>query len=241
MGYFNVDMISDDIVNKFTILKGQRENLEKQIQLRMKALMIAAYGEWERQANAYFSVKSNATRYLEGLYLDLSDDSEPIVSLKDGTLGSMLEGGYGAFDMMRSMRQAAFTRGGKVTVPLGDKGTYTSFVTSRPPLPPDQKILALATSGTDEYTEASASLQTLTIGRTIDSTATGTKAAGVYAGGTPKFVTITTNSKGKKAKDMWKIPSYKGAMLAQNVVSYIEQRKSAFTADIFSGGYFVNT
>ena len=98
MGYFNVDMISDDIVNKFTILKGQRENLEKQIQLRMKALMIAAYGEWERQANAYFSVKSNATRYLEGLYLDLSDDSEPIVSLKDGTLGSMLEGGYGAFD-----------------------------------------------------------------------------------------------------------------------------------------------
>lgn len=241
MGYLNVDIISDDIINKFTILKGQRQNLERQIQLRMKALMIAAYGEWERQANSYFSKKSDATRYLEGLYLDLSDDEEPIVALKDGTLGSMLEGGYGSFDMMRAMRQAAFVRGGKVIVPLGDKGNYTSFVTTRPPLPPEQKIISLAASSTDEYAEASASLSSLTIGRTIDSTATGTKAAGVYAGGTPKFVTITTNPKGKKAKDMWKIPSYKGAMLAQNVVAYMEQRKSAFVSDIFSGGYLVNT
>ena len=224
-----INMIDRKQTKDFVIKKGKRELFKKRIQARMVALMAAAYSKWEELAVEHWA-DGSGWRYLEGLYFSSSAGfSDVQIKMKRGTLGSMLESGYPAFNMFPAMREAAFRRGGKVNVPLGDKGAYTGSVVERKPVPGEDGLLRIVRNNDDTPGRAIDALLSVMGQRTIQNTASGTDALGRYEGGNPNFVTVTIDS----PMQIWQMKEYRGAKIADTVVYFVEQNRDSFLADLF--------
>lgn len=229
MGIRRIQALDREKTQKYRIKKGQRELFKKRLQARMVALMASAYKQWENLALDHWQ-DGSGWRYLEGLYFATSGEySDVQIKMKDGTIGSMLEAGYPSFNMFPAMLEAAFRRGGKVHIPMGDKGSYEGSVVDRKPIPDQNELLGIVQRNDKIPNRAIDALMSAIGNRGINSTAHGTKSLGKFRGGNPRFVTVSIN----KPADMWRVRDYRGAKIADSIAYFVEQNKESFFNDLF--------
>ena len=225
-----VELITRKEKRQFVILKGKRDVFQKMVQARLYAIGALAYSEWEQAALNRWRDSSTGWRYIEGLYWEALGNRINI-GVQSGSFGSLLESGWERLDLLPALKNKAIARGGKLIVPIGGNKQYFSPAKTRQKIPTQGALNVLIQKHSDNPGIVINKINGVMQTRQVSGTAMTTKPLGIFlkSGKPDAFKTVTINT----PSHMWKTKEYRGAMIADQVATTVDQLGKQFMSDLW--------
>ena len=227
-----VDLFTRDQLNNYVVI--DRDVVEKQAKARSLALMSAALSEWILYVQGRFARQSTVSRYMESLYMDITDPFNIVIDVEEGTLAEVLEYGQRSFFMTSKIEGATSTGKLKYKVrPIDEFGERVYLSPKREALP-EASMMALTDleKGIDPDDVSS---------RIQSSVASFSRHAVSSKSFTPagQFLpSKATQFRVMKPSDVWKHPGIteaKRALASDYVTTWIRDNRESFTEGMFAG------
>ena len=230
MSIHTIELIDRKVKRQFVILKGKRDEFKKMVRARLFIIGSLAYAEWEQAALNRWKDPSTGWRYIEGLYWSPKGDRVEI-GVMERSFGAMLESGWESLNFLPALKTKATMKGGKTIVAMGGSRDYYSPAKTRQTIPTAESYGSLLKQHEGNpgiiINKVNGVMQT----RQIASAAMTTKPLGIFIRTSPPdtFKTVTI----KTPANLWKAKDYRGAMIANQVATTVENLGRQFMGDLW--------
>ena len=230
MSVHTIQLIDRKTKRQFVILKGKRGEFQKMVQARLYIIASLAYAEWEQAALSRWKDASTGWRYIEGLYWSPSPNRVDI-GVNERSFGALLESGWESLNFLPSLKTKATLRGGKTIVAMGGSREYFSPAKARQTIPTAESYSALLQKNADNPGIVVGKVTGVMQTRQIASAAMSTKPLGIFLRTSPPdtYRTVTV----KTPSHLWKAKGYRGAMIANQIATSVQNLGSKFMGDLW--------